>query len=411
MEAFLHYLWASRRWVRLIPTGAWAGLPLEVIDPGRLNYHAGPDFLEAKVRIGDILWCGAVEIHRASAEWYRHGHQHDPAYSSVILHVVEYDDRPVSYPSGEGMPTCILLVPEALRPHEVELVTASQHLPCARLPHPWEGAERTAFLTCLYRLRLRRKVAQLQELLARSEGNWEQAGYTLLLRYFGFGLNNDAFERLASLLPIHLLAKHRDDLRQLEALLLGSAGLLATLPAGAERSLRESEYAFLAHKYALKPLPAGACRRARTRPTNLPEYRLLQLAQLLAQPLTLPNLLAGKLPLEALYEYLRQPLPSCWQGGKWRGEGRLSKDACLSLYVNAFVPYRLAYHRLYSASDEAPDPTKELATLPPESNRVTRRLVEAGIAPQSVLESQALLELHERYCLVGACASCPRHGG
>lgn len=397
MEAFLHYLWASRRWLRLIPTGAWAGQPLEVIDPGRLNYHAGPDFLEARVRIGDLLWCGAVEIHRASAEWYRHGHQDDPAYSSVILHVVECDDRPVSYPSGEGMPTCILLVPEPLRAEERQLVLRSRQLPPAIGELPQEAEDRHAFFTCLYRLRLKAKLSQVDALLSRSGGDWGQTGYALLLRYFGFGLNNDAFTLLAFHLPLHLLQKHRDDIVQLEALLLGTAGLLAQLPAGEEREAREREYTFLSYKYQLKHLPPGACRRARTRPANLPEWRLLQLAQLLHHTPTLTELLTQTLSPSALQHLLAHPVSTPWQGRKGCGEGRLSSSACLMLLINVFTPYQQAYRAYYADGSEAIDPARVLDALPAEDNRITRLFASAGIPAVSALESQAMLEWYERY--------------
>lgn len=410
MEAFLHYLWASRRWLSLIPTGDWAGLPLEVLDPGRLNYHAGPDFLEAKVRIGDLLWCGAIEIHRASAEWYRHGHQHDPAYSSVILHVVEYDDRPVSYPSGEGMPTCILLVPHLPPEEERLLVHNSRQLPCAGQAPPLEALTWRPFLACLYRLRLRRKVALLESLLEHSAGDWLQTGYTLLLRYMGFGLNNDAFERLGSLLPYSLLAKHRDDEPQVSALLLGTAGLLGVLPDGPERIRLEEEYTFLSYKYSLKHLPEGACRRARTRPTNLPEYRLLQLATLLCRVESLAALLTSPEPLETLTARLRHPLPEAWRSGKWRGAGELSSSAVLSLYLNVFIPYRLAYERVYPVGQGLWDPVSLVEGLPAESNRVTRLFTDVGIPVATALASQALLEHHELHCLHAACEHCPRRG-
>ena len=101
MEAFLHYIWAHRRYTSLIPQGALRGATIEVLDPGVLNAHAGPDFFAAKVRIDDLLWVGAVEIHHASSQWYQHHHDVDPAYRSVILHVVELDNRPVVTPEGE----------------------------------------------------------------------------------------------------------------------------------------------------------------------------------------------------------------------------------------------------------------------------------------------------------------------
>ena len=243
--------------------------------------HAGPDFFAAKVRIDDLLWVGAVEIHHASSEWHQHHHDTDPAYRSVILHVVEQDNRPVAYPSGEALPTCLLMVPEELRPEAAALLSAGAKLPCADQLASVPEEERRMWLSCLSRSRLSRKVSAVRQLLERSEGDWAQTLYALFLRALGFGLNGDAMERLAFALPLHLLLKHRDQLPQVEALLLGSAGLLDYLPDEALREERQREYAFLAHKYGLTPLPQGTFRRARTRPTGLPEYRLLQLATLI----------------------------------------------------------------------------------------------------------------------------------
>ena len=243
--------------------------------------HAGPDFFAAKVRIDDLLWVGAVEIHHASSEWHQHHHDTDPAYRSVILHVVEQDNRPVIFPSGEALPTCLLMVPEELRPEAAALLSAEAKLSCADHLASVPEEERRMWLSCLSRSRLSRKVSAVRQLLERSEGDWAQTLYALFLRALGFGLNGDAMERLAFALPLHLLLKHRDQLPQVEALLLGSAGLLDYLPDEALREERQWEYAFLAHKYGLTPLPQGAFRRARTRPTGLPEYRLLQLATLI----------------------------------------------------------------------------------------------------------------------------------
>lgn len=283
MEAFLHYIWAHRRYTKLLPQGALRGATIEVLDPGVLNAHAGPDFFAAKVRIDDLLWVGAVEIHHASSQWYQHHHDVDPAYRSVILHVVELDNRPVVTSEGESLPTCLLMVPEELRPAAPALLSAEARLACSNHLPQISAEERQVWLSCLQRSRLSRKVSAVQQLLERSEGDWAQTLYALFLRALGFGLNGDALERLAFAIPLHLLLKHRDQRAQVEALLLGTAGLIDYLPDDDVCAERTSEYAFLAHKYGLSPLPAGTFRRARTRPTNLPEYRLLQLATLIVE--------------------------------------------------------------------------------------------------------------------------------
>ena len=86
----------------------------------------------------------------------------------------------------------------------------------------------------------------------------------------------------------------------------------------------------------------------------------------------------------------------------------LSSASCLSLYVNAFLPYRLAYEEVYTTGEKPLDPLLLLGSLPAEENRVTRLFDQIGSPPQSAWESQALLELHERCCLREACSVCPR---
>ena len=407
MEAFLHYIWAHRRYTSLIPQGALRGATIEVLDPGVLNAHAGPDFFAAKVRIDDLLWVGAVEIHHASSQWYQHHHDVDPAYRSVILHVVELDNRPVVTSEGESLPTCLLMVPEELRPAAPALLSAEARLACSDHLPQISAEERQVWLSCLQRSRLSRKVSAVQQLLERSGGDWAQTLYALFLRALGFGLNGDALERLAFALPLHLLLKHRDQRAQVEALLLGTAGLIDYLPDEVVRVERTSEYAFLAHKYGLSPLPAGTFRRARTRPTNLPEYRLLQLATLIVESDLWGSAFLEVGMMDVLRTLLQHPLPAPYCGGKWRGSGSLSLDAVTHIAINVLVPYREAWSAYYHRVGEEQTAGLQLEALPAETNRVTRLFAAAGLTARTASESQALLELHTTYCTVGQCARCP----
>ena len=94
MEHFLQYVWQHRLYSSLSYGADAFFLEPEVIDPGMLNRDSGPDFFNAKVKVGDLLWAGNVEIHCKASDWVRHGHHLDPAYDNVILHVVETDDLP-----------------------------------------------------------------------------------------------------------------------------------------------------------------------------------------------------------------------------------------------------------------------------------------------------------------------------
>ena len=93
-EDFLHYLWKYQLFTTQI-NHTRAGHPIEVIHPGVHNHDSGPDFFNARIKIGDTVWAGNVEIHVNASDWVQHGHSTDPAYDNVILHVVYNDDEPV----------------------------------------------------------------------------------------------------------------------------------------------------------------------------------------------------------------------------------------------------------------------------------------------------------------------------
>ena len=415
-EAYLHYVWRYGLYDQLIPTGELAGARIEVLEPGELNTDAGPDFFAAKIRINDLLWVGCVEIHHASAEWYHHHHDSDPAYHSVILHVVEQDNRPITLASGASLPTCLLMVPHRSEDEDIARGCSPTALPCtqsttrggglaplSQLPHE----ARSAWLQCLLHSRLREKVQAVEDLLHRCEGDWGQTFYSLLVRYFGFGLNNEAMERLALSLPYTILMKHRDHLDQIEALLLGQASLLSFLPEGDYREHLEREYTFLAHKYALRTLPSGTFRRARTRPSNLPERRLLQLAGLICQRESLAEESLRVDSLTEAYELLRPSREGRRKEGEVDTCSVLSPVSCDLLIINVLIPYRLTWRRHYGGEGEEYAPLSLLDGLSAESNRITRLFASAGLPVETASDSQALLYLHRHYCSQQLCSYCP----
>ena len=415
-EAYLHYVWRYGLYDQLIPTGELAGARIEVLEPGELNTDAGPDFFAAKIRINDLLWVGCVEIHHASAEWYHHHHDSDPAYRSVILHVVEQDNRPIALASGASLPTCLLMIPHRPEDEDIPRGYSPTALPCTQSPTRGGGLAplgqlsheaRSAWLQCLLHSRLREKVQAVEDLLHRCEGDWGQTFYSLLVRYFGFGLNNEAMERLALSLPYTILMKHRDHLDQIEALLLGQASLLSFLPEGDYREHLEREYTFLAHKYALRTLPSGTFRRARTRPSNLPERRLLQLAGLICQRESLAEESLRVDSLTEAYELLRPSREGQRKEGEVDTCSVLSPASCDLLIINVLIPYRLTWRRHYGGEGEEYAPLSLLDGLSAESNRITRLFASAGLPVETASDSQALLYLHRHYCSQQLCSYCP----
>ena len=116
----MHYVWKHKLFpLRELETSD--GQTVEVIDPGLHNHNAGPDFFNAKVRIGRTLWVGNVEIHDKSSDWYLHGHDKDQRYDNVILHVAGVLDAEVMNTNGEFVRQMQLDVPDNVREHYEEL--------------------------------------------------------------------------------------------------------------------------------------------------------------------------------------------------------------------------------------------------------------------------------------------------
>ena len=126
-EEFLYYIWENRLTDKDLKTTE--GEAVEMVATGYRNTDSGPDFLEAKIQIGDKLWAGHVEIHVKSSDWNRHGHQSDKAYKNVILHVVYENDTQVS-----GIPTIELKghFDESLFAQYQKLISSKSWIPCEK---------------------------------------------------------------------------------------------------------------------------------------------------------------------------------------------------------------------------------------------------------------------------------------
>ena len=221
-------------------------------------------------------------MHLKSSDWYAHGHQDDPAYDSVILHVVLEEDQVVYRQNGTRIP-CLELrgrIPSGIRNTYWRLLHNERWVPCAGQLEGIASPVRAMWLQRMLTERLERKARAFGQLLDRSDRDWEAAFYHLLARSMGGQVNGDAMEMLARSLPLRILQKHKHSLLQLEALLFGQSGLLPE--AGDEDDpyvvrLRR-EYALLRIKYELSPIPPTAWRFLRMRPNNFPTVRIAQLA-------------------------------------------------------------------------------------------------------------------------------------
>ena len=409
----MQYVWKHRLW-RSEDMVTNTGKKVRVVDPGLLNTDAGPDFFNAKIEIDGHMWVGNVEMHYRATDWKRHHHDSDKAYDSVILHVVAKDDAPVRRTNGELIPQLVLEVSPQFNADYASLVGATIEVPCAtkikQVPHLTivEWVEGLAFE------RLHGKVERIHQLLDSFNGSWEDVCYVTLARNFGFGINNDAFERLARRTPLRLLGKHSDSVLQIEALLFGQAGMLDAQKPGMDSYYNQlcTEYAFLSNKFQLTPMEKESWKLFRIRPQNFPYRRIAMLAQFIEGGFRMMNRILeaeGEKEMRSLFEV---ELSGYWSKhytfGKpnERATSTLSRSSTDIILINTVAPLLYAYGELtgnYEMTDKA---IKLLEDLRAESNSIVSHFVAYGIDCPDALTSQALVQLKREYCDARKCIYC-----
>ena len=390
-EIVLHYIWEHCLWAGY-EQQTTDGRRVEILSVGEHNRDAGPDYSHARVMIGGKEWVGNIEIHVCSGDWIKHRHHLDKAYDSVILHVVRTADKPVYNSRGELVPQCELQYPSdkdylsRLFESAQQMDSAVGRIGCAeQLVHEpgllTEGWRRT-----LLRKRLECKRASVERLLEITKGSWEHALYISLARNFGFHTNSLPFEQLAINTPLSYLQKHRNNLFQLTALLMGQAGLLEGL-----QDLKK-EYEFLRTKFGLTPMDGSIWKHGRLRPQNSPELRIRQFAQLICQS---ENLLSKILDTDDLKEL----------EGLFAVDG-MGRSSIEILLINTVLPYKYAYALHRNDAAQAERAMQLMERIPPENNTVVRQWRVLGQTIRNAADTQALLHLYRNYCQHHECINC-----
>ncbi|QNH60947.1 DUF2851 family protein [Hymenobacter sediminicola] len=418
-EDFLHYVW-QHQYFDKAELHTTAGEVLTVLRPGMRNSDAGPDFLNARLQLGEVEWNGAVEIHIRASDWHRHKHQHDPKYDQVVLHVVFEADQPVCRLDGSEVPALVLaprLAPELLHSYERLLLATdtADTLPCAPLLGTVPDITRVSMAERALLERVEQKAAVVAELHQQLGQDWEATAYHALAGAFGFQKNSEPLARLAKALPLGILRRHRHDARQLEALLFGQAGFLTenenTRTDAYITGLRQ-EFEFLRHKYSLHgtALAAHEWNFLRMRPANFPPVRLAQLAAVLHARPALFDALLSAADVPTLLRFFQAPTTDYWRGHYRPGvPGKvptLGKSSIQVLITNVVVPLRVAYARHVGQPELVESAVALLSQLSAEHNHITDAYAAQGFVHRTAADSQGLLALHRGYCVPRRCMQC-----
>lgn len=385
----------------------------EILSQGEQNTNAGPDFIGARFKTKEATWIGNVEIHIKSSDWDAHKHQLDKAFNSVVLQIVTKHDKEVYTENGRLLPVMEIKLDENLVKKYHEYRQNALWIPCQADLHMVNNFKLKIWLGSVLIERLNRKVKQISELLALNKNSWEETFYQLLARSFGFKLNAEPFEWLAKSVPLKILAKHKNNLLHLEAILFGQAGFLGEKQFETDYFLAlKKEYDFFKKKYQLKPIESHLWKFLRLRPSNFPYIRISQFALLIYKSSSLFSKILNFRELSEIEKMFEIQASKFWDThytfdkeseAKEKRFGALSID---SILINTVIPLLFVYGK-YTDNEEIKERSISfLEKIKPEKNSITRGWQNNGIEVSSGFYSQALTEQKNNYCTTVQCLKC-----
>lgn len=411
-EEFLHFIWRYKLF-DLPLSDKENQVEIEVLSTGIPNPDAGPDFTDVRIRAGSTIWAGNAEIHCRASDWNRHGHQFDPHYNNVILHIVEIKDAEVKNALGQEVQTMEITWNKALTQKYLLLLNNHSKIGCRDFLDSFDPILLTHWMNRMIVERLEQRTEAVLQLLDETAGDWQEVYYRRLLMALGMNINAQPFEMLSRSLPYAVLRKHIGNLLQTEALLLGQAGFLEERLFPEEYFLAlQKEYAFLKAKYGLRQVDRTLWKFMRMRPGSFPTLRLAQFAKLLQDRMTEFDVLRQAVhPTDFLawfhteasgfwdthyhFDRLSEPFPK-----------RLGRTAASLLVINAVVPVLFAWGKRNGNQDLLQKAISFLETMPPEENQITRAWEKAGVRVTNAADAQSLIHLYRQYCEKKYCLRC-----
>ena len=413
-EDFLHYIWKYQNF-RFTNLKTVHGQIIEVQQPGFHNHNSGPDFFEAVVRIANNIWAGSVEIHVKSSDWFKHGHQNDPAYNNVVIHVVYEHDREVVTSEGVVVPELELkgLFDEYAYWRFEQLVQHHDTIPCANQLHRVQEEVKTSMVERSMVERLESKNEFVKSIWRGNKRSWYATSYQMLCYGFGLKVNAHAMLELSKRAHVGILSRESWELLRVESILFGTAGLIN----GEDKYSRElmDSFKFLQSKFNLDPMPKSMWKYARMRPHAFPETRIAQLAGIIHKVSDLPGLLLSVSSLDHLRRLLRTDIFSeYWLDhyrfgvrAKSQRQGlRISETMIDRLIINVFIPLRFAYAKNRKCQKEVETCLEWMEEVKLEANSVLNDMKSLGFVLRSASDSQGLTQLFHSYCRAKKCLNC-----
>jgi len=390
------------------------GDDLQIIKVGNSNTNQGADFLNAAIKLNNITLAGNIEIHTKSSDWHLHRHSSDKNYNNIILHIVWENDTQIVDQFNKQIPTLVLqnIVPKILLERFAILMDNLPTLPCSNFLPALSSIGWLAWKERLATERLLIKSEIILTTFTENNNNWEETFWQFLAYNFGLKVNATFFKQIATTINVTTLAKHKNQIHQLEALLLGQANLLDENFTNDYAILLQKEYRFLQKKYSLQPVK-GSCLFLRMRPSNFPTIRLAQLAMLISNSSHLFSKIKELNNIDEVrnlfnvtcndywhYHYTLKDEPTAYEPKK------MGKQMIDNIIINTVIPILFAYSNFTNEDDYKIKAMNWLQEIKPEKNNITKQWEQLKIENKSAFDSQALIHLTNNYCNKKMCLQC-----
>jgi len=403
-EEFLHYLFEYQ----LIENTEF-----EIISPGLKNNDSGPDFFNSKIRIGETIWAGNVEIHIKSSDWYRHGHQKDKAYDNIILHLVLEHDKEIISTTDKLIPTFEIKYNLDIFNKYESLIKNNLWVHCQNHIPEIDRFTKISFIDKLAINRLQRKTEAFEELLKYNNNNWEESFFQALAKGFGGKVNYIPFELLSKSVSLKDILKNRGNIKSIEAFLYGQAGLLnnETIKDEYYSELRK-EYIFLKQKYQLENIRTELWKFSKIRPYNFPTIKISLIAHLLNGYNNLFSRILDCKTITELEILFEVKASEYWDTHYVFGKTskkltkKIGKSSKHHLIINTIIPFLYIYAEKTNKEQLKEQCIDWLTSLPAEKNNISRKWNEIGFESKNAMESQALIELKNENCSKHLCLDC-----
>ena len=414
-ENFLHFIWKFQ-YFNSFELKTTQGEAVTIINKGNHNLDAGPDFSTSRIKIGNTEWAGNVEIHIKSSDWYQHNHQHDKAYSNVILHVVFNDNKPAKYPGTENIIPTIELqnrINEWQWTAYQKMLSSALWVPCANQIKTVPSIFISKWKERLMVERLVEKSKIVETMLQQNNSDWRQVFYRFLAKSFGFKVNADPFEALANSVDQKILWKYKNNLHLIEALLFGQAGFLNASFKEEYPKMLQKDYLFLASKHGLTPIKTENWKFSKIRPSNFPTIRIAQFAILIFKSENLFSHILEEENVAKLKTFFEVEINNGYwlnhyQFGKESKQKikSLGKDAVNNIMINTISVF-LFFYGTYKKEQKYIDKAVQwLEEIEPETNTITTNWKNLGLLSKNAFDSQSLIELKNSYCSKKKCLLC-----